>query len=218
MSIKLKEAPAEAAQDEPHLDTKLKPEIPDGIDWSDTSLPSPEVLRSGLTGSELVHELYPEDRVESLLMEEHEGHPFSHRDIKQELDALLGYWKIQPDPSLFSPDGVALIANLVNLTSKTDYDVYWLKDELCYWLTKNHSQAHYSADEGCLYVDTLVGQVSFHLPSCEHLMPLTGGEPRWSGIEVQFDAPELLKQFVSINRSRDSELAEYEFEDWWKKR
>lgn len=135
-------------------------------------------------------------------------------ELKGAVEMILGYYGLALTSDLRSPDGIALVCNLVNWYSKTVDDQYWVKDNLMIWLAENHPSARTSRYKDILYVETAMGQVSFHIMGFDavHDVVQTGGSPVWDGAHVQPDSPRLVNWFQRINRG--DHLAEVEFERW----
>lgn len=116
----------------------------------------------------------------------------------QEIKKLLGMYGFSISPELLKPDGIALIANLANFAAKThDENFYNLKHTLCVWLINNHRKAYYVHKSNLLYVETQVGQVSFHIWPEEDEVKFSSDDYPWSGIETQFRAVSMLHAYLS---------------------
>lgn len=113
----------------------------------------------------------------------------------RELNKLLAYWGIAPERDLFHGEGIALLANLVNYSAKVlSYEWYDYKAELVQEALEctNHSWLN----NGIAYIETCVGQVSFHVFPEDEIMD-TGRQPKpWSQIETQFYAVELIQEYL----------------------
>lgn len=95
-------------------------------------------------------------------------------------------------------DGLALLANLVNLSAKIDdYSLYNIKEDIVNEAAAMHH--HCWLAEGIMYFETCVGQVSFHVFG-DYQEPFdTGRSPKpWSGIETQFVAVDLIRDFMCV--------------------
>ena len=104
-----------------------------------------------------------------------------------------------------NPDGAALVALLCNYAAKTvDYGFYGIKPALTeYAVSLSPAQRVYWDEDGrCLYLETSVGQVSFHYvgrdwEDQELLSAISKRTPiRWDGGHLQDRAPELVRQFL----------------------
>jgi hypothetical protein len=167
----------------------------------DCPAPRPAFEDAGLSSEDCEEEHFPEVSPEEQLAAE-TSHPFSEPDERSALKAVLSGWGSYPLSELYSPDGVALVCNLVNLHCKVTADVYWLKERMTTWLAVNHPRAVYVPQEGCLYVETPVGQVSFHLYYSPYERPCTGGRAELRE-RSQENAPALLAQFLTERRERE---------------
>jgi hypothetical protein len=115
-------------------------------------------------------------------------------------------------------DVIALVANLTNMLAKLDW--YWTE----FWYQQKalllevilaldteypHQGMGYDDETGILYIETPVGQVSFHVvePAVD-VAYSEGGIVRrgyeWSGIPIQFEAPWLLLEIYEQEQLESS--------------
>ena len=127
---------------------------------------------------------------------------------------LLATWDLPSDPALFYGEGWALLANLVNLSAKTiDRDWYSYKNSLIR-LALEECLDCWIDEEGIAYVETCVGQVSFHLvhnwwyedeDEFEDLISYyTGRSGVWDQGNTQEHAPELVAEFLGVAYTKPS--------------
>jgi hypothetical protein len=115
--------------------------------------------------------------------------------VKEILDVVGLKWATAK--VIASPDGLPLVANLCNYLAKTVSETFYnFKEYLLFHAVESHNLYWY--DEGILYFETLVGQVSFHVFSDEWeeiILPEAHGR-EWSQIETQFKAPALIVEYL----------------------
>jgi len=117
-------------------------------------------------------------------------------DTVRELVNLVGLWGIPwSDEMINCGEGIALLANLVNWSAKVvDYEYYDLKEEL---VQEALLRCTNSWQDGTVaYVETCVGQVSFHIFDDMEDFGRTHGE--WSQEPTQERANELLREWMSM--------------------
>lgn len=125
--------------------------------------------------------------------------PISIGKIMPDIKRLLSIWHLPLDQGLLETgDGLALLANLANLSAKEfDEGFYAIKSTLI-----AHAQRmsnHCWSNDGIVYFETAVGQVSFHVfdEDMEVLNPMRHVE-EWVGWATQAIAPELCFEFLDI--------------------
>src|SRR5450631_889931 len=99
-----------------------------------------------------------EQEEECLTEEEQEA-----ADLKMIAIEILAHFNLEAyaDRFIYSPDGLAIIANCCNYAAKChNYDLYQHKPYLVELATQNHPECW--QEGGIVYVETCVGQVSFH--------------------------------------------------------
>ena len=114
---------------------------------------------------------------------------------RRELQGLIASYGIPVCDELFvTPDGLALLANLVNLSAKTISEQWYdWKGLLVEMALQCHN--HCWVNDGVAYFETCVGQVSFHIFEDVDFDPQRHAEA-WSGIETQYYAAELIIEFL----------------------
>ncbi|MCX6784185.1 MAG: hypothetical protein NT141_03960 [candidate division WWE3 bacterium] len=119
--------------------------------------------------------------------------------IMPDIKRLISLWQLPLDRALYETgEGLALLANLANLSAKEiDPSFYDIKSTLI-----AHAQRlsdHCWANDGIVYFETVVGQVSFHVfdEDMEVLNPMRHTE-EWIGWSTQEIAPELCYEFLDI--------------------
>lgn len=100
------------------------------------------------------------------------------------------------DRFLACADGLALLANCCNCAAKWfDSDLYDYKPFLIR-LASMHPEADAWSEDGIVYLETGLGQVSFHaFYSEEQRLPEANGRT-WSGLEYQMNAPLVAQAFI----------------------
>ena len=115
--------------------------------------------------------------------------------VKKVLDVVGLKWAATK--VIASPDGLPLVANLCNYLAKTVSETFYgYKEYLLFHSIEGHNLYWY--ENGILYFETLVGQVSFHVFSDgweEIILPKASGRV-WSQIETQFEAPALIVEYL----------------------
>jgi len=123
--------------------------------------------------------------------------------LTRELTALLNWWHFPTGTYATlaaTGEGLALIANLVNFSAKVINERYYdLKPQIVNEAAAKSNHSFYDDDQGIVYIETAVGQVSFHMfeDEGEVFNPLRTVE-RWSGKETQFRAIELIEEFLEL--------------------
>lgn len=123
--------------------------------------------------------------------------------MKREITELLNWWHFPTGTYATlaaTGEGLALIANLVNFSAKVvDPAYYDLKPGIVNLAAEKSNHCFYDDEEGIVYIETAVGQVSFHVSSdeIEVFNPHRTVET-WSGIATQFRAIELIEEFLEL--------------------
>lgn len=119
--------------------------------------------------------------------------------MKQALTGLLNWWHFPTGTYATlaaTGEGLALLANLVNFSAKVvDEQYYDLKPAVinAAMVASNHC----SLVDGIVYIETAVGQVSFHVfPEDEEIFDPRRTYDAWSYEETQFRAVELIESFL----------------------
>jgi hypothetical protein len=103
---------------------------------------------------------------------------------------ILEYFNLDEHAEQFltCADGLALLANCCNCAAKCYDDDLYEHKPLLVTLAATHPDACAWQDQGIVYIETEIGQVSFHALYGEDgdLAPAQGRI--WSGIEYQFNA------------------------------
>lgn len=110
---------------------------------------------------------------------------------------VLSWFNLEEHVERFieSADGPAILANCCNCAAKCfDCNLYDLKPFLVRLAAESHSDAW--QDGGIVYIETCVGQVSFHaLYGEDEGLPEANGRV-WSEIKYQMSAPLVAKAFL----------------------
>ena len=122
-----------------------------------------------------------------------------NNDMQQVCLTLLTFWGIPPDPVFLNTgDGLALMANLLNWSAKVvDPDLYYYKPGLIDEALGHCLLAGYDEKEAVVYIETAVGQVSFHVDSAEHEWLPTRPLP-WAGYGAQQSAAAMCKAYLAL--------------------
>lgn len=110
---------------------------------------------------------------------------------------ILAHFNLDPYAHLFlaSPDGLAILAICCNCAAKWyDPNLYEHKPDLVSLVTSTDIECWQEA--GIVYIETCVGQVSFHaLYGEDKGLPEANGRT-WNGLEMQFNAALVAKAFL----------------------
>ena len=137
-----------------------------------------------------------------LYCEEEEEHRLADAAEKASLDLVA---KVVLEPFgleseyhhfLASADGLAILANCCNFAAKVwDADFYTYKPVLIQ-AALHSSGVDAWASDGIVYIETMLGQVSFHaLCGEDEGLPQANGRT-WSGVEYQFNACLVAQAFI----------------------
>jgi hypothetical protein len=111
---------------------------------------------------------------------------------------ILSFFDLEQERERFlvSGDGLAILANCCNAAAKWyEGDLYQFKPYLIRQATQYCDECW--QDGGIVYIETCVGQVSFHaLYGEDHGLPEAFGRT-WSGIEYQWNAPLVARAFLN---------------------
>jgi len=123
------------------------------------------------------------------------------KSTRRSLSRLLSLAGLPPgslEELLASGEGVALLANLVNWQAKVDNEGWYDYKPALVDIAVRNAINTWVAD-GVAYVETPVGQVSFHIwEEDDHFDPMRSGGGEWSGEPTQEYAVELLREFLSM--------------------
>lgn len=111
---------------------------------------------------------------------------------------ILGWFDLDmhTDRFLNSFDSLALLANCCNCAAKWFDDDLYVYKPLLVRLASLHPDADAWASEGIVYLETGLGQVSFHALWGEDAgLPEANGRV-WNGLEYQMNAPLVAQAFI----------------------
>lgn len=121
---------------------------------------------------------------------------------------ILRFFGLEQEAERFlaSGDGLAILANCCNAAAKWyESDLYQFKPYLIRQATSQCNECW--QDAGIVYIETCVGQVSFHaLYGEDQGLPEAFGRA-WSGIEYQWNAPIVARAFLDSWSKEDLQQA-----------
>jgi hypothetical protein len=131
------------------------------------------------------------------LEEEQESEPEEISTLPQIARKVLTHFDLQDHTDVFLayPDGIAILANCCNAAAKWyDDTLYQYKPTLIKIAAPQHPECW--AEQGIVYFETSVGQVSFHaLYGEDKDLPPAQGRT-WSELEYQMNAPLVAQAYL----------------------
>lgn len=120
--------------------------------------------------------------------------------LRREIRDLLNIWGLPAHEGLFHGEGLALVANLANLSAKViSEDFYDLKVELVNLAVRENAGGWLDFDSGIAYCETGEGQVSFHLfDDIWSIFDPMRTPDVWEGPGGQDEAPERIARYLGI--------------------
>lgn len=127
------------------------------------------------------------------------------------ISEVLKAWGLQKHtPKFFCADGYVILALLCNAAAKFIDDSFYDYKSMLIWKAINDHNSCWK-DEGVVYFETSVGQISFHVFEDEdELLPAANGR-QWLGGWMQDRCVEIAMAF--LNGGADGE-EEYIFSEW----
>jgi hypothetical protein len=123
----------------------------------------------------------------------------SNNMLRKIAGEVLRLWKLEDHLDRFvdDPDGLALLANLCNFSAKCKgQGLYAYKPYLVRQAALTHPISWSDKDQGIVYIETILGQVSFHVFKDEDKgLPDARGR-KWSKLDYQFTAPLVAAAFM----------------------
>lgn len=118
---------------------------------------------------------------------------------RRELQSLLSRYGLPMVEAMFHGEGIALLANFVNLMAKWDSE-YWYTYKA--WLVNRaltECTGWIDYDQAIVYLETSVGQVSFHmLDDIEAIEDPMRSVDVWEGPGSQGLAIELIQEYLDV--------------------